>query len=157
MIQNRTKVVTVHCILSLCLFANYSTAAEEKRPEVGKYAKVYKGDEGLRVIVLQIGPKEKSEALVQIIGIDHPWNGIIRKHNVISTQSKTDFTTKIDGKNWTTLTARQSWWNAKQYEVWLKGESNGRTVFYVENESKKVIPQHFLTEYLKQENKPKKK
>lgn len=124
------------------------TVAAEERPEVGRYARVYKGGEGVTVVVLRIGPAEKNEALVQINGIDHPLDGVIRLHEVVfQGPGKYDYRTRAEGNTFTTLVQRNG-----LTELYVKGIPETVPVAYAEALSREVQPEHLLTAYLEQKS-----
>jgi hypothetical protein len=146
----------------LILLANHVATAEEKRPEVGKYAKVFKswGSAGnLTVTMVRIGPKKNNEYLIQFSGIDSDYDGKIIKHTCRvwgGNNEKIDCCTdKIRGKNYCSLIGRGGWFG-QFFEAALPDlQPNPTKVAPDKNAATQVIPEHFLTEYLNQLSKAK--
>ncbi|MCK5219478.1 hypothetical protein KAR10_08150 [bacterium] len=121
-----------------------------KRPEVSRYARVYKGDE-LTVTTVRFGPKSKLQILVLFEGIDHEWDGKIMIHQVVKGKKKTELVTTYNEEKLTTLVfpSRSSWWRG-YVEAYLPGFDTEIVLGYVDEASKEVKTQHFLTRYLDQ-------
>lgn len=122
-------------------------AVAQERPEVGKYARVYKGGEGVTVVVVRVGPLARNEALVQINGIDNPLDGKIRLHEVVNQGAgKYDYQTRSDGSLYNTLVMRNG-----LVELYAKGLREAVQMTYSEELSREVQPEHVLTAYLEQQ------
>lgn len=141
------RLTIIVIILFVCnfIFVN-SIALSDERPEVGKYAKVYKGGEGLYVTVLRIGPREKEESLFLLEGVDHPFDGKVMVAKKTRHNKKTEFTIQVNGKNYVVFIKRGSTVNY----VYLGRHDDPTNVEYNEALSRNIKPQHFLTRFLKQ-------
>jgi hypothetical protein len=65
-------------LLTLSLvFCCFQTASAEERPEVGRYVKAFSGDTGVKVWMVRIGPESNHEVIIQVVGVDHPWDRVI--------------------------------------------------------------------------------
>ena len=58
---------------TISISAEGKVKSSTDRPEVSRYARVYKGDE-LTVTTVRFGPKSKLQTLVLFEGIDHEWD-----------------------------------------------------------------------------------
>jgi hypothetical protein len=132
---------------------NEKKPSEAHRPEVGKFAKVYRGGEGLEVTVLRVGPESDKKVLLYFWGIDHEYNGRILLHEVVneSRDGRADYMIERDGKACYTFQMRDVGWGGPIYDVYLPGVKNGLRVQYDEAKSREVKPEHLLTRYLEQE------
>lgn len=133
------------------------TASDYKngRPEVGKFARVYKGGEGLEITLLRLGPEANNEFIFKIWGIDHELNGKLFKLKKEGNDQRADYYTFINGNRWVMFTLRTSsgyWFEWKELTVFLPKLTNGIDVYYDKDASGQVIPEHFLTEFLDQVN-----
>jgi hypothetical protein len=135
-------------LMAAVLLFTGTLALAQARPQVGKYAKVYKGSEGLYLTLVRIGPAENNETLVTIEGIDHPWDGKIMIAKAKRYPRKTEYTIQVDGKDYVVFINRSG-----SGEVYLRKGGNPDHVYYDEDRSRQVIPEHFLTAYLKQQDK----
>ena len=131
--------------------------ADENRPEVGKYAKVFKSYSqavDLTVIMVRLGPKEDNQALIQFSGIDSKWDGKIMKHQCNIWGANNDkldcCTIEITGDKYCSLIGRNGWFGG--YEAYLPDMTPDTiNVYYDKEGSRQVNSEHFLTEYLKQQ------
>lgn len=135
-------------IFTVIAFIANSFALAQARPQVGKYAKVYKGSEGLYLTIVNIGPAENMEALLLIEGIDHPWDGKFMIAKAKKYSNKTEYVIQVDGKDYVVFINRSG-----SGEVYLEKSGNPDHVAYNEEFSRQVIPEHFLTKYLEQQDK----
>ncbi len=130
-------------ILGICLS---SFAQAQARPEIAAYVKAYKGQESVKIWTLRIGPVAKNEAIVQITGIDHPWDMRIQKMHLEPSQQGTNYVATVDGKRFVVLTMRGS-----SGQLYLPGSNDPKASFsYSENLSKEGNAEFFLTDYLEQ-------
>jgi hypothetical protein len=146
------KVTCAVAFVAVLLIMAAGVGYSADRPEVAKYASVYTGGEGVQVTVLRIGPPEKSEVLLQVNRIDHPWDGKIMLHKVNGTGRRIDYVTQVDGKDWVTMTVRDG-----SRELYLPNMEASIHLSFSEELSNKVAPQSFLTLYLDQQEQIKKK
>lgn len=142
------KIFIRSILMSVIFIFTGSLALAQARPQVGKYAKVYKGSEGLYLTVARIGPAENNETLLVIEGVDHPWDGKIFIAKTQKYPNKTEYAIQVDGKDYVVFINRSG-----SGEVYLQKIGNPDHVYYDEDRSKQVIPEHFLTAYLKQQEK----
>ena len=139
-----SKVILMTATL---IFAS-SLVFAQARPQVGKYAKVYKGSEGMSLTLVRLGPVENNEALLVIEGVDHPWDGKIMIAKAKKYPDKTEYTIQVDGKDYVVFINRSG-----AGEVYLQNGGNPDYAYYDADRSRQVIPEHFLTAYLKQQDK----
>lgn len=135
-------------LFTVIAFLVSSLAFAQARPKVGKYAKVYKGSEGLYLTIAQIGPPENMETLLLVEGIDHQWDGKIMIAKAKKYSNKTEYAIQVDGKDYVVFINRSG-----SGEVYHERSGNPIYVSYNEELSRQVIPEHFLTRYLKQQDK----
>ena len=67
------------CIIFMAIGFIATANAGENRPQIAKYAKAFKGPEGLKVVLLGIVKPEKEEFLIQYSGVNHEWDEKIFK------------------------------------------------------------------------------
>jgi hypothetical protein len=142
------KIISKWMLMTAILLFTGTLALAQARPQVGKYAKVYKGSEGMYLTLVRIGPAENNEALLTIEGIDHPWDGKIMIAKAKKYPDKTEYTIQVDGKDYVVFINRSG-----AGEVYLQNGGNPDYAYYDADRSRQVIPEHFLTAYLKQQDK----
>lgn len=125
---------------------------EKARPEVGKYAKVYRGPEQLKVTVLRYGPEANREFLIGIDGVDHACDGQIFLHKTENAGTGRDFKMTYDGKSWTTFLTRENF-GYENCEARPPGFKDFVKVAYDEQLSLGVQPEHMLTAFLERKGK----
>ncbi|CAK9885608.1 MAG: hypothetical protein XXXJIFNMEKO3_02014 [Candidatus Erwinia impunctatus] len=123
------------------------TAYAAPRPEVAEYVKAWQGTEGIKVWTLRYGPRDKHQALVQITGADHDWDGKIQLMNIEDKGARKDYSVMVNGKKYVVLLIDKY----NNGEVYLPGEKNEHKVFYSDDLSSQGNAQYFLTDYLNQE------
>jgi hypothetical protein len=125
--------------MTLSSFAN----AAEARPEIARYVKAYAGNEGVKVWTLRIGPVEKNEAIVQIAGIDHPWDMRIQKMQTEPSSRGTNYVATVDGKRFVVLVMNES-----SGELYLPSTNKTVRIGYSKSLSEEGNAEHFLTDFL---------
>jgi hypothetical protein len=139
------------CIIFMAIGFITTANAGENRPQVAKYAKIFKGPEGLKVVLLGIGDPQKEEFLIQYSGINHEWDGKIFKIKRKNVGKGYDYCIIRNEREFYTLISRKRWGGKLNYTAFLPGLGD-QHVAYDEEASRSVIPEHFLTEYLKSPN-----
>jgi hypothetical protein len=134
----------------------------EDRPEIGEYAEVYQDKNNLRVTIIRFGPRERKEALVEINGIDHPWNKQIFRVSVSdwtnpsdSSNKKVDYVTQVNGEDWYLLNRRGNRLQLNLRENGDAGKEQNYDLSYSAELSKNSKPEDLLTTYLEQKDKNK--
>lgn len=141
------------------LFAAPEVQAQPRRPEIGRYAKGYKGAEGVRVTILRVGNPDLNEALVRVSGVDHPLDRVILKVKVEKKYSNRgnsyEYTMTWQKKPWVLIAADDPGPGRRSYYLFLPGEwtyqgrpEQGHPLHYDEGVTQETNPEHFLTEYL---------
>jgi hypothetical protein len=135
-------------ILSFVFCIHSAAMADERpaRPEVGRYIKAFSGDTGVMVWMVRIGPDSDNEVLIQVEGVDHPWDKIIRKHHKEANGARETYTTTVNGSDWQTLLVTDA-----SGELYLPNVGHPLKVTYDRGLAAQGNPQHFLTAYQKQE------
>lgn len=122
-------------------------AAAEERPEVGRYVKAFTGDLGITVWMTRLGPPGNNEVIIQVEGVDHPWDKVITKHRVeYGSDRETYVATLADGSEF-----RSFLLTGTSGELYLPSAQRTMRVSYDRALAAQGNPQHFLTDYLKQE------
>jgi hypothetical protein len=134
-----------HLLVTLLVLLSCTLAFAEARPQVGKYAKVYKGSEGLYLIIVKIGPAKNNEVMFLLEGIDHPWDGKIMIAKANKHSNKIEYVIQVDGSDYVVFINRSG-----SGEVYLDKTGSPQRVYYDEDRSMRIIPEHILTIYLKQ-------
>lgn len=136
------------CLVLLLVTGGFSVASAQVRPEIARYIKAFSGQEGITVWTLRVGAADKSEALVQITGIDHAWDMRIQKMKVEPSQRGNNYLATVDGKRFVVLAMEGA-----SGELYLPGKGDAQTTLvYSKTLSEQGNPEHFLTEYLQQDN-----
>jgi hypothetical protein len=149
------KKLTRFCLLLLIGITTVSNAQDGKktRPEVAQYCKVYVNNENLQVSTTRIGKEENNEILIEIFGIDHPFDKKIVKAKVVEYNNSIDMTMQHEGKDWIIITKRGSEsWN-DTFTVYLpnKGKKSSQfNIAYSKELSNQCKPEFLLTAYLEQ-------
>lgn len=137
------------CIFLLLIGVGASgLASAQPRPEIARYVKAYSGQEGIKVWTLRVGAVHKNEAIVQIGGIDHAWDMRIQKLRMEPSQRGTNYVATVEGKRFVVLTMEGGWG-----QLYLPGSGEEKTtLIYSKTLSEQGNAEHFLTDYLKQDN-----
>jgi hypothetical protein len=135
----------------LGIFSDAALAAEGDRPPVATYAKVYRGPEGLTVSVLGIGDPANEEFLLQYSGINHEWNWKILKAKREPGGTGYDYKILVNGSDYATLIERKLGGSYRLIQAYIPKVADGADLTYDEGLSRRVNPQHYLTDYLEQE------
>lgn len=131
-------------------------AAEDARPEVGKYGKAFKGTEGVVAEMARIGPSSANEFLLKISRIDHDWDGKVLKVKGTPAGNGMDYSIGQGDDLRNVLSERTSYGSYKTYQLFLGGGTQ-IDLGYDESLSKEVLPEHLLTEYLEEQKEAKRK
>lgn len=148
MIMKKILIASLFAALfNLTAFAQIKTTT---RPEVGKYCKVYRAGEGLKVYLLRIGPEVKNETLVGFDGFDHPWDGKIFKAKVVTADGRQEFTIQNEGRPFVVLVFRERYGQSTLFVPKYGTELPERPIAYSESLSKECDPDILLSQYLNQ-------
>jgi hypothetical protein len=142
------------CLLAALLAATYLAASGQARPEVGRYCKVYRGGEGLKIYLLRVGPEAANESLLGFDGFDHPWDGKIFKATVTKADGRQEFTVQHEGRPFVTLVFRDRYGQSLLYVPKYGTEQAERSIAYSEDLSAECKPDILLSQYLKQPKQP---
>lgn len=112
------------------------------RPEVGKYVKAYVSPDGVKVWTLRYGPADQHQALVQIVGADHPLDSRIVLTRVEDSERDTRYAIEHGGKPYTLLILADG-----RGELHLPGAQRPERLRYDEMLSQQGNAEHFLTDY----------
>lgn len=123
----------------------------DARPPVAKYAKAFRGPDGMVVSLLGIGKPEDEEYLLQYSGINHEWDMKIFKVKKEPSGRGHSYVTMVNDREYHTLLERPGWGGGVGYEVYIPKTADGVGVSYDEGYSQRIKPQHYLTDYLEQE------
>ncbi|WP_390216420.1 hypothetical protein [Brenneria goodwinii] len=146
MMQKLRYILGLVVMLSLAQMAGISGAyAETPRPPIANIVKAYQGTEGAQVWTLRIGEPAESQALVQITGIDHDWNGKIQEMNVEKLSNSTRYWLNVNNNKFVVLILNQGYG-----ELYLPGEAQPVHIGYSKDLSDQGNAQAFLTDYLQQ-------
>lgn len=138
-------------ILAMFLITSAPAFADDaERPPVGRYAKAFTGPEGLVVAMLRIGVPEKNEFLLQFAGIDNKWDMKIFLAKKVPAANGHAYEVNEDGQARRLLVAKNGYGGQYDYTAYITDAPNGVKVGYDESYSRQIPPQHFLTDYLKQ-------
>ncbi|MCC8558007.1 hypothetical protein [Xanthomonas vesicatoria] len=137
------RVTATALLFPYLCFGSVSLAnAAAARPEVAKQAKVYSSSDGAKVSTLRYGPREKNQALVQVIGADSEIDDKILLATTIATQKDTRYTVQLKGQPYVLLIL-----NDGSGELYLPGAPKPARVGYDSGASEQINPEHYLTDY----------
>ena len=119
------------------------------RPEVAEKVMAWQGDEGVEVWILRYGPRDKNQALVQVVNVDHPWNKHIYLMDVKKDDKKKTYSLTLNGTRFVAL----NMYGMNSGELYLPDEKQPYRINYSQMLSEQGNPHHFLTDYLQQEKK----
>ena len=125
------------------------------RPEIGRYCTVYRAGEGLKVLLLRIGPENKNESLVALDGFDHPWDGKIFKASVTKADGRQEFMIQNNGRPFVVLVFRERYGQSTLFVPTYGTEETERSLVYSEDLSAECKPDILLSQYLQQQTKNK--
>lgn len=117
---------------------------------VSKYAKVYKGREGLMVTLLPLTPKDSKKALIEVKGMDTELDGLILLYDLVNEGTREAYTMDFDGRKSTRMRANQGYWG-KWTQVYLPDVRGEFDVVFDEKASKQLNIGNFKERYLTQE------
>ncbi len=138
------------CAVSVFLVAAHVMADE--RPEVGRYVQGYSGEEGVKVYIVRLGAADKSEALVQITGIDHKTDGVIHKATLVNNgDNRRSYNIKLEGNKEETEVLRMERNGSRLLMRVYPHGWNDYAISYNEELSQSINAEHFLTKFLEQE------
>ena len=159
--KNVVKLWAVAAFASLASVAPTFTAqaqATQARPEVSELAECYTGDKNLTVTIVRVGKRENKQALVEIVGLDHPWNRRIFKANVAniapanSSLVKNEYIIKVNGRDWHLARLEDNQLTLFLREDGATGRSQEYHLAFSQGVSDDTKPEYLLTAYLKQES-----
>lgn len=130
-----------------------ATRPNAARPEIGRYCKVYRAGEGLKVLLLRVGPEAKNESLVGLDGFDHPWDGKIFKASVARADGRQEFTIYNNGRPFVILVFRERYGQSTLFVPKYGTEETERPLNYSEDLSAECKPDILLSQYLNQQKK----
>ncbi|MBO0929748.1 hypothetical protein [Fibrella aquatilis] len=128
-----------------------TTQKETPRPEIGKYCKVYRAGEGLKVLLLRLGPESKNESIVALDGFDHPWDGKFFKASVVKADGRQEFTIQNNGRPFVVLVFRERYGQSTLFVPKYGTEETERPIAYSEDLSAECKPDILLSQYLNQQ------
>ena len=133
------------------------SASAAPAPKLSRYAWVYEGAEGVKVIVVRVGDRSEGTVLMQIDGVDHPLDGKIILHKVTKKHgNKRAIEYSMPGlkKPWVTLVANGHIPGRRQFFLFLPDEAtyrgtpeHGRALVYNKASSAAIDPRAFLQAY----------
>ena len=144
-----TNLITAMLYIPACAQSGHRPA--DARPEVGRYCKVYRAGEGLKVLLLRVGPEANNESLVCTDGFDHPWDGKIFKAKVVKADGRQEFTIQNNGRPFVILVFREKYGQSLLYVPKYGTEETERPVSYSEDLSAGCKPDILLSQYLNQQ------
>jgi len=141
------KKRTMYLFLVMIFTAGHAMAEEIT---LSKYAKVYKGREGLIVTLVPLMPKDSKKAIIEVKGVDSELDGLKLMYKLVNEGRREAYVMTYDGRNSYRLRTEVGYWG-KWTSVYLpdvKGEFN---VGFDDKASKALDLKKFKEDYLKQE------
>jgi len=117
---------------------------------LSKYAKVYKGREGMVVTLVPLMPKDSKEAIIEVKGIDSELDGLKLRYKLVNEGTREAYQMTYDGRSSTRLRTEQGYWG-KWTSVYLPDVKGEFDVAYDEKASKALDVDKFKVDYLQQE------
>lgn len=139
-------------------YAQKAGTATQARPEVAEQAEAYSGDKNVQVTIVRVGKRENKQALVEIVGLDHPWNKHIFKANVTniasshSTAVKNNYEITVNGNSWNLATTEDNYLTLNLRENGSTGRQQSYRLGFDRGIADDTKPEWLLTAYLKQDN-----
>lgn len=150
--MQRTLIISSLMAALLSMPALAQTAKPDAaRPEIGKYCKVYRAGEGLKVLLLRVGPESKNESIVALDGFDHPWDGKFFKASVVKADGRQEFTIQNAGRPFVILVFREKYGQSTLFVPKYGTEETERPLSYSEDLSAGCKPDILLSQYLNQQ------
>jgi hypothetical protein len=146
------RLICIGIIAALLYAPGYAQTgkAEAPRPEIGRYCKVYRAGEGLKVLLLRVGPESKNESIVALDGFDHPWDGKLFKASVVKADGRQEFTIQNNGRPFVILVFRERYGQSMLFVPRYGTEETERPLVYSEDLSAECKPDILLSQYLNQ-------
>jgi hypothetical protein len=148
------KLVFLGSLLFALSFSNVNAQDGKKsRPEVAQYCKVYVDNENLQITTTRLGKPENNEILIEVLGIDHPFDKKIFKAKVQESTGSMDITIQYEGKDWVMITKRgsESWNDNLMVYLPNKGKKSSEfRIIYSKELSNQCKPEFLLTAFLEQ-------
>lgn len=138
-------------VILVVVVAAPTPGVADERPPVAKYAKAFRGPDGLMVSLLGIGKPEDEEYLLQYSGINHDWDLKIFKVKKEPSGRGHNYVMTVNDRPYHTLLERPDWGGGTGYQVYIPKTADGAWVAYDPAHSQRIKPQHYLTDYLEQE------
>jgi hypothetical protein len=110
--------------------------------------KVFKGPEGEVAAMVFLAPPEKKLILIRFDGTNTAWDGKVYLHKVHPAGLGEDYVADIDGKDYVTITMRDTY--GKSYELYPPDKRESLRLRYSEAESKNVDPAAVVKQYQKE-------
>jgi hypothetical protein len=136
--------------------AQKAATTKSARPEVGEQAEAYSGAKNLQVTIVRLGKRENKQALVEIVGLDHPWNRRIFKADVTnlasgsSTAVKNNYEINVNGKSWNLATTEDNNLTLNLRDNGLTGQEHSYRLAFDKAIADDTKPEWLLTAYLEQ-------
>jgi DNA-binding LacI/PurR family transcriptional regulator len=119
--------------------------AEPARAEVAKQVKAYASADGVKVSTLRYGPREREQALIQVIDVDNAIDGKIMLASTRTTDKDTRYTVQLNGRPYVLLIVSEA-----AGELYVPGAPKPTWVSYNADLSAQSNPEHYLTDYEEQ-------
>lgn len=114
-----------------------------------EYARVYKGDGGLEITVVQLLPLEDNRALIEVKGIENEFDKLVIEHE-IRKESRTGraYVTQYKGKDFYTLRVDNAW-RGESWTLWLPNVGHELSLRYDEEASKTRKPEDLVNKHVR--------
>lgn len=107
--------------------------------KTGKYPRVYKGNEGIKVTVVELPDTEPKKVLVQVSGVQTKIDDVVLMHTEIPDNKSFALETYINDDKFWTLRSEQHWYGGKNLVLTLPEAVREKiSLYYDEELSKKV-------------------
>ena len=142
-------------VLALCAAIAPSARAESPIESVKVYTTAppggsRTGGEGIEVAVLLLRPRSSNQALVSISGSGTELDGKVLAHQVLENGSSFELETRVHGREYVTLQARDSGGAARDTFLALPGRRDRVRVYYDEARTRLVKPDDLYKVHQKQ-------
>lgn len=117
-------------------------------------AKVFRGDEGLEITVVRYGPRERHQALVQVSGVDSPWNGQVFLTDHEESERVSDYRLEsARPERWIIRGRKSAWGNHWNYQAY-PGDHREYELRYDEERSRAVKVSELAEAYSRHPGQP---
>ncbi len=142
------SILGVRFNLAAAILVLSSNAASASELKVGKYPKLYSGEEGIKVTVVSIEGSEPKKALVHVVGIESRIDDVVLLHTEKPNGDGFGLETYVDDDIFWTIRSEKHRYGGKEMLLILpESKSKPMSLYYNEKLSKEVNAADILKKY----------